>query len=312
MGAFLAVLDKLITLFVYIFIGYIIRKKNVVDEKFQAGLVKLLMWVCIPSLTINTLQTNYSPEMLSNGVSLFAAALIIYAASFVLGVITAKIFKIKRDQKGIWIFMVMFSNNLFMGFPVIEAVLGSEALLYAAFLNIPVQIVMFTFGVQLIIKYGAKEGVKVSVIKRLISPLNIAMAIGLVLFVTGIKLPSSVRAAISGISGTITPLAMIYIGMVMSNSKIFEAFSDWKVYVVSFIRLILVPVAIYVLHYERLYGICCCCIIVRYALFGQCADICRRTRRRRRLCRKTDLCVNCALSCYHTFYRIVIYVIKGA
>lgn len=185
--------------------------------------------------------------MLSNGVSLFAAALIIYAASFVLGVITAKIFKIKRDQKGIWIFMVMFSNNLFMGFPVIEAVLGSEALLYAAFLNIPVQIVMFTFGVQLIVKYGAKEGVKVSAVKRLISPLNIAMAIGLVLFVTGIKLPSSVSAAISGISGTITPLAMIYIGMVMSNSKIFEAFSDWKVYVVSFIRLILVPVAIYVL-----------------------------------------------------------------
>ncbi len=247
MGAFLAVLDKLITLFVYIFIGYIIRKKNVVDEKFQAGLVKLLMWVCIPSLTINTLQTDYSPEMLSNGLSLFLAALIIYAVSFVLGIITAKIFKIKRDQKGIWIFMVMFSNNLFMGFPVVEAVLGSEALLYAAFLNIPVQIVMFTFGVQLIVKYGAKEGVKVSAVKRLISPLNIAMAIGLVLFVTGIKLPSSVSAAISGISGTITPLAMIYIGMVMSNSKIFEAFSDWKVYVVSFIRLILVPVAIYVL-----------------------------------------------------------------
>ena len=71
--------------------------------------------------------------------------------------------------------MVMFSNNLFMGFPVIEAVLGSEALLYAAFLNIPVQIVMFTFGVQLIVKYGAKEGVKVSAVKRLISPLNIAM-----------------------------------------------------------------------------------------------------------------------------------------
>lgn len=66
MGAFLAVLDKLITLFVYIFIGYIIRKKNVVDEKFQAGLVKLLMWVCIPSLTINTLQTNYSPEMFTD------------------------------------------------------------------------------------------------------------------------------------------------------------------------------------------------------------------------------------------------------
>lgn len=78
------------------------------------------------------------------------------------------------------------------------------------------------------IKYGAKEGVKVSAVKRLISTLNIAMAIGLVLFVTGIKLPSSVSAAISGISGTITPLAMIYIGMVMSNSKIFEAFSDWK------------------------------------------------------------------------------------
>ena len=50
-----------------------------------------------------------------------------------------------------------------MGFPVVEAVLGSEALLYAAFLNIPVQIVMFTFGVQLIVKYGAKMCIRDSV-----------------------------------------------------------------------------------------------------------------------------------------------------
>ena len=247
MEAFLAVLDKLVTLFVYIFIGYIIRKKDVVDEKFQAGLVKLLMWVCIPCLTINTLQTDYTPEMLSNGLSLFVISLIIYITSYILGIITAKIFRIKRDPKGIWIFMIMFSNNLFMGFPVIEAVLGSDALLYAAFLNIPVQIVMFTFGVQLIIKYGWKEGAKASAAKRLSSPLNIAMVIGLVLFVAGIKLPSSIRSATAGISGTITPLAMMYIGMVMSKSKMSEAFKDWKVYAVSFIRLILVPLAIYLI-----------------------------------------------------------------
>ncbi len=243
----MAVLDKLVTLFVYIFIGYIIKKKNVVDDRFQAGLVKLLMWVCIPCLTINTLQTDYTAETLSKGISLFVICLIVYIASYILGIITAKIFRIERDQKGIWIFMVMFSNNLFMGFPVIEAVLGSEALLYAAFLNIPVQIVMFTFGVQLIIKYGCKDGIKTSAAKSLISPLNVAMVIGLVLVAAGIKLPSSIRSAVSGISGTITPLAMIYIGMVMSNSKISEAFADWKVYAVSFIRLVLIPVAIYLI-----------------------------------------------------------------
>ena len=58
---------------------------------------------------------------------------------------------------------------------------GKRSIALCGVFEYPVQIVMFTFGVQLIIKYGAKEGVKVSVIKRLISPLNIAMAIGLVL-----------------------------------------------------------------------------------------------------------------------------------
>ena len=39
MSAFFTVMDKLITLFIYIIVGYFIKRKNVVDDKFMVGFI---------------------------------------------------------------------------------------------------------------------------------------------------------------------------------------------------------------------------------------------------------------------------------
>jgi len=244
MTAFFTVMEKLITLFLYILIGYAIRKKNIVDEHFAGGLIKLLMNVCIPALVISTFQTQYSPELLKQGALIYVASLVIYAISIAIGVISAKAFKIDFASTGVWIFAVMFPNHCFMGWPVMSAIFGKEALFYAAFANLGFSTFAYTYGVYIISKHANHKG-SYSLKDMLVTPVNISILIGIILFAKGISLPLSIGGAVSGLGNTTTPLAMIYCGMLLSTSSVRDVFGDKRVYAVSVLRLILIPMLVY-------------------------------------------------------------------
>jgi len=46
-------------------------------------------------------------------------------------------------------------------------------------------------------------------------------------------------------SGMTTPLAMLIIGYSLTQTKFREILGDWRIYAVSFVRLILTPVAVF-------------------------------------------------------------------
>ncbi len=51
-----------------------------------------------------------------------------------------------------------FSNVAFMGYPVIEAVLGHEAIFYTAIFNLPFNLFSFTLGIYLLSKGSTSRG----------------------------------------------------------------------------------------------------------------------------------------------------------
>ena len=188
MTAFFTVMDKLITLFLYILVGYAIRKKNFVDDKFEGGLIKFLMSVALPALVINTFQTSYTPELLKRGAMIYALSLVVYVFSIVLAVLSGKALKIDKKSLGVWIFAVVFPNHCFMGWPVMSAVFGDDALFYAAFANLGFSTFVYTYGVYIISKSGEKSGEKLPIKSMLVTPINISILIGIVMFVTRISL----------------------------------------------------------------------------------------------------------------------------
>ncbi len=246
MTAFFTVMDKLITLFLYILVGYIIKNKNITDSNFESGLIKFLMSVSLPALVINTFQTSYTPELLKRGAMIYGVSLIMYVLSIIIGVLSGKLFKISKSSLGVWLFAVVFPNHCFMGWPVMSAVFGEEALFYAAFANLAFSTFAYTYGVYIISKYGDKKEQKMSIKSMLITPINVSILIGIIMFVTNIKLPSSIANAVSGLGNITTPLAMIYCGMLLAGNKISVVFTDWRVYVVSALRLIAIPFLVYI------------------------------------------------------------------
>ena len=76
----------------------------------------------------------------------------------------------------------------------------------------------------------------------LVNPTFISLAIGALLGVTGLKLPGFLNSVIAGASDCFSPMAMILTGFVVAGFDFKTLFTQKNVYIMSVIRLILIPV----------------------------------------------------------------------
>ncbi|HIF5157218.1 TPA: AEC family transporter [Clostridioides difficile] len=230
-------------LFIIILVGYFVRKFNLLDDHCTSKLSTLTMTVFLPSMIISSMQINFDSKMIQKILLLLFTSLIMYIDSIIIAFLLKYILKC-NDKKdlGIYQYIVVFSNVAFMGYPVIEAVLGHEAIFYTAIFNLPFNLFSFTLGIYLLSKGSTSRGFS---IKSLISPATIAIVIGLFLFVTGLRLPQFINEPLEMLGSITTPISMIIIGSLLANSSALDCFVNKKLYIVTFIRLLVLPVIVY-------------------------------------------------------------------
>lgn len=85
--------------------------------------------------------------------------------------------------------------------------------------------------------------------KALLNPSVIAVYVGVIIFVLRIPVPESVKSAVNYIGDMTMPLSMLIIGALISTAKIKELVNDARVYYVSAVRLILMPLLAYGILY---------------------------------------------------------------
>ena len=235
------VFTQVFILFILILVGYISTKTNLIDSSLTKKLSKLIMNIFLPCMIINSMQLEYSPIILKKVLLLILISLFIYAISFLIAIIFKAISRSKNDI-GVYQFAILFSNVGFMGYPIVEAILGKDAIFYAAIFNIPFNLLIMTLGVFVICKENNNYSFS---FKSLINPVIISIFIGLSLFILNIKLPYIINRPIELLGNITTSLSMIVIGSMLCLSSISECVKNKKVYIVSFIRLVLMPILIY-------------------------------------------------------------------
>ena len=82
-----------------------------------------------------------------------AIATAVYVALPVISFVLVKLMRIPMHQKGLYMFMTIFSNTGFMGYPIMKALFGNDAVFYTALFNILFNLEVFTLGV-ILINYG--------------------------------------------------------------------------------------------------------------------------------------------------------------
>lgn len=246
MIAFLAVTDKLITLFLLLLAGYMIRKWNVISDSFTDNLSGFLLKVTLPCLLVMSLQIDFTTERLKNGFLVFFFCIALHLFGMLIGILSASFFHIDYFDRGVWVLSCMFSNTSFMGIPVISAVLGQEAVFYCVFVNLAFNFASYLIGLPVMNHYSPKHNkINLKLKDILLTPIHCAIVFGLLLFLFRISIPSFLANTISSIGNLTTALAMLYIGAILTRNKAKEVFQNKQAYLASFARLVFIPLLSY-------------------------------------------------------------------
>lgn len=107
---------------------------------------------------------------------------------------------------------------------------------------LPLNVAVYTWGVIILIPKGEKTQ---NPLKNLLNPIFISILIGAFLGLSGLSesVPSFIRQTISSLSSCMGPLAMILTGFVIGSYDIAGLLKNKKVYIATFLRLIVLPSA---------------------------------------------------------------------
>lgn len=247
---FIATLIQVSTLLIYILIGYFLRRKNLIGEQTGKVLSKLLTLLFTPAYTIINLSKNVSFEKISLYLSLLLAGVIILFILITINYFFSKVFSKDENVRNMILYMLVFSNMGYFGYPLIEMVFGAEYLVQFMIFGLPFSVAINTYGYYILTKPTKEElansnGSIVkgrSLIKSIISPPLIGVLIGLVFGFLPFEIPSIVYTILTPASNCMSASAMILTGAILASLPFNELFKSKRAYILTFIRLIAIPV----------------------------------------------------------------------
>ena len=238
----LVVLEKMVMLVLLMLVGFLAAKGKWVDESFGQ---KASFLVANVFIVATILASVVGMEPLFSGRELVVsvvAVFILFAIGGVLGWICAKLLPLSPgDRTAAWL-SVFFMNNVFIGFPVVEALFGQNAVVCAALTGLPFNLLLFSMGVS---RLRAGQGRGRVRLREVFSPALIATLVSIVFFLGQIPFPQLVADTVQTLGGATVPLSMLIIGISLSRVPVKEAITDWRAYVVSLVRLILCPLVVW-------------------------------------------------------------------
>ncbi len=238
---------QMVVLAIPIIIGYIAHKLGFMGGEFDSKLSGLVVNVTLPAMIIASVCARDLPAA-SDIAQLLVFSFAGYVLSTVVALVVPYLMGSDKALRGAYSFIVAYGNVGLIGFPVLSAVLGSEAVLYAAIANIPWNI--FVFSVGMILISGVPEGgigeVVTSCAKKLLSPVLIASLIVLVLVLLGINDLGILGDGLTTCGNFTTPAALLISGSSLANYSVREMINNWRAYVAVAFRLVGVPLILLV------------------------------------------------------------------
>lgn len=226
-------LKQICIMFLLIAVGIFLVKKGYLSEQGGKDLGAILLKVVIPCVVIKSYITEYTPERLRE---LAVSAVLAVAALLVAMAVSYVFFSTRRRIEN---FAASFCNVGFIGIPLVQAVMGEQAVFHLAAFIALLNILQWTYGV--LIMTGDKDAIKVKVI--ISNPVVLAFLGGILLFVLRIPVPQVIVSTLGSIAAMNTPLAMIILGTYVAKMSWKELVSSKSAYLCTLVRLIVVPAA---------------------------------------------------------------------
>ena len=241
-----AIVTQMIILFILVIVGYYLSKKKMMDADFDRKLSRVVINVTCPCLILSSVMGDTLPDkelILPLLVVGFFTYVILVGAGFLL----PRYLPVQPSERGIYSFMLAFGNVGFIGYPIVASIFGASAVFYASILNFPSTLLIFVFGTLFI---SGGEGKMRFDWSTLYCPPMIASYLSILIVVTGWVPPRVISTPFILLGNVTVPAALLIIGSSIAQVPIRRMFGNVAIYLMSALRLILIPLVI--LYLSRL------------------------------------------------------------
>lgn len=228
----LLLMEQIAELFLMILMGYIIVKTGLLKGEDSKVISKIVLYLVIPCVIVNAFQVDYTSEKVKELLLVFAACVLLQVVLLIIVWIAGKLLKLNEVETT----SVYYSNSGNLIVPIVTFILGKEWVLYGCVFMSVQLVFMWTHGKNVISREGRLDWRKIVFNVNMIS-----VFVGILLFFTKIRLPEIANLALNSVGSMIGPASMIVTGMLIAEMNLKNIFENRRVYFVSFLRLIVIP-----------------------------------------------------------------------
>ena len=206
-------------LFSLMAVGYFLGVFGWMGSGEKKFLSRFVVNIAVPCNCLVGLLNNLKHEDLARAGQMMVFTVSSIVLTLALSALAATLLRLPRSRWGVFVPMAGLSNVLFVGLPLCTQLFGEVCVPYVMVYYLSNTIFTQSLAVVLIERAGSQPGKGGSLAHRMLDMLRkppiVGMAVSIVLLVLGLRPPELVMRFASQISGSVTPLALIYCGYIV-------------------------------------------------------------------------------------------------
>lgn len=236
-----AIITQMVVLFLLVIAGFVANKCKLMDEDFDKKLSKFVINITCPCLILASVMGDTMPES-DKIMPLLGVGVITYIFLIGAGYIIPRFMPVKRDDRGMYSFMLAYANVGFIGYPVVASIFGGSSVFYASILNVPNTLTIFIWGVIFVTGGRDNGGFKW---KLLWSPAMIATYLSILIVVIGWRVPDVISRPCTLLGNMTIPSALLVIGSSICHIPLKRMVGSLGTYILCAFRLLILPLSLF-------------------------------------------------------------------
>ncbi len=224
-------------LLIFIAIGYILGHFNIVDKKHSKILSVILVYFVSPCTSVKSLSSGFTIDYLKNYYPMIIASVVLLLVFIFVAFFVSKLFTKNSYEQNVYHYTLTIPNYGYMGYSLAEGLFGSQGLLNMVVFCLFINIYIASVGYVMLTNQKFTH-------KLFFKPIFAGLIIGIFFGITQIPMPSLVNDIVNTASACLSPLAMLLTGIVISEFNFKDLITDKKAYIVSALRLIVIPITV--------------------------------------------------------------------
>lgn len=204
-------LDSFLLIALMIAAGVVCARLRLLPDNSAEVLNQFALTVCLPAAVLrfaSRLQFD------SSFVLLAVVPWLLLALSIVLVLVAARLLKLRDDEKAVLLLCIPLGNTSFLGYPLVEALLGAEALPYAVVYDqFGSFLILSTWGLWVLARHGGNRPPTVREIGARVLRFPPFIALLVALTVMPAEPPPVIASLLARLSDALLPIVTLAIGL---------------------------------------------------------------------------------------------------